>query len=336
MTQNEGMPRAEAIFTAVAYGDAAGLPVETMHADDIAERYGYIRSLIPPTDNPFFKGEYPVGTTSDDTQLTLAVAESLVEAGAYEQRSQADRHLAAYHRAPRIMVDGSEKVQGWGGSTTRSLDRIEQGIDPMYSGERSGAGNGVVMKLAPLALWNTLTDANEFKRASSYDLLTDMTHDSDIARITTQLHGEVLRSLMVASPMSETIRAVLDSAPGSDRFTREFSMIKLAVAEPCRNLEGLIERYAAGKSGFDYGFYVPETLAMAYDIYSGYCDEPEAAIYTAVNLGGDSDSIASIVASMLASDGHTELPSDYDKIQDLETIHEKAAAFERAAEGEIS
>lgn len=69
---------ARQILPAIAYGDAAGLPVEGKPAECIRERYGRITELQAPSDHPFFPGSAR-GTVSDDTQLSLAVARSLLK-----------------------------------------------------------------------------------------------------------------------------------------------------------------------------------------------------------------------------------------------------------------
>lgn len=68
----------EQLLPAIAYGDAAGLPVETMSRERIAETYGSIDHLLPATCNPFYIGEFTPGTWSDDTQLSMAVARTPV------------------------------------------------------------------------------------------------------------------------------------------------------------------------------------------------------------------------------------------------------------------
>ena len=42
------------LIPAVAYGDAAGLPVETLSAQKIEYDYGYINQIVSPPLNPFY------------------------------------------------------------------------------------------------------------------------------------------------------------------------------------------------------------------------------------------------------------------------------------------
>lgn len=316
------------VLPAIAYGDAAGLPVEGKSAGYIRKRYGRIAELQAPSDHPFFPGSVR-GTVSDDTQLSLAVAESLIRTGGFSLESLADEHVAAYRQAPRT----AEGVPcGWGGSTVKAVERMISGVPPRESGEKGKAGNGVVMKMAPLVVWQVLGEVDGRTRRGQYDLLTNMTHNSEIARICTRLHGEVLSALLEGRTVSEAADRFIQTLAVND-FSKESELLYRAVYNPCQTDEELVERYAAGKSGTDYGFYVPETLAIAYDIFLGAGGDMQAAVYRAVNLGGDSDSTASIVAAMIAcqSGGAYKEPPDMESVQGIEQLRTVSTQLAEAA-----
>lgn len=240
---------ARQILPAIAYGDAAGLPVEAMSAEQISENYGRITELQAPSDHPFFPGSAR-GTVSDDTQLSLAVAESLIRTGGFSLESLADEHIAAYRQTPRT-TEGAPC--GWGGSTIKAVERMISGIPPRESGEKGKAGNGVVMKMAPLVVWQVLGEVDKRTRRGQYDLLTNMTHNSEIARICTRLHGEVLSALLEGRTVSEAADRFIQTLAVND-FSKESELLYRAVYNPCQTDEELAERYAAGKSGTGYGF----------------------------------------------------------------------------------
>lgn len=315
------------VLPAIAYGDAAGLPVEGKPAEYIRERYGRITELQAPSDHPFFPGSAR-GTVSDDTQLSLAVARSLINNG-FSLELLADEHIAAYRQAPRA-AEGAPR--GWGGSTVKAVERMISGVSPRKSGEKGKAGNGAVMKMAPLVVWQVLGEVDGRTRRGQYDLLTNMTHNSEIARICTRLHGEVLSALLEGRTVSEAANRSIRTL-AVNGFSKESELLHRAVYNPCQTDEELAERYAAGKLGTDYGFYVPETLAIAYDIFLGAGGDMQAAVYRAVNLGGDSDSTASIVAAMIAcqSGGVYKEPPDMESVQGIEQLRTVSAQLAEAA-----
>lgn len=328
--------RFDLLLPAVAYGDAAGLPTEAKSAAWIEDQYGRIEQLIPPEHNGIFAGDLPAGTTSDDTQLTRVVASSLLEREHFSLDDIANRHVDAYYETTKTTTDSRTIVQGWGRSTTEAIERLISGVDPRASGRPGGAGNGIIMKMAPLSLWHVGQQTPEADRLRHYDLLTTMTHDSDIARACTRIHGEVLRALMRATPHTVNLDnlVVAQAKMYGGIFPEDMELITRAVVAPCETDTMLRTRYAEGRSGKDYGFYAAETLAIAYDIFAASGNDLQIAVYRAVNLGGDSDSVASIVASMVVAAGYETgdtLPDDFTYTDNYLINHNLSRKLAKAA-----
>ena len=68
------------LFIGTAIGDALGMPVETFDRDRIRKEYGTLMTYVSPAGHKWFNGELP-GTTTDDTQLFLAIARAIAETG---------------------------------------------------------------------------------------------------------------------------------------------------------------------------------------------------------------------------------------------------------------
>lgn len=304
----------------IAYGDAMGLPTETKSAIDIAQRYGFIDTLMPPVDNPYYPGDFPVGTTSDDTQLSVAVAESLLAVDGFDLDAQAAEHLRVFHETPKTKnFKGEWAVRGWGRSTTASMERLAAGVSPHESGHPNGAGNGILMKMAPLVYWQAARQIDRETRRQQYDELTTMTHDSDVARACTRVHGDVLHELMRRPGMTiaEFQAFALDTVCG-DPVADPKGRIERALRFPAKSFTQLVGRYAYGQKNGHYGFFVPNTIAMAYDVFMASGGEYKTAVTYAVNLGGDTDSIASISGAMSDtwSAGEFARPADFEQVCD--------------------
>jgi ADP-ribosylglycohydrolase len=314
----------DALLTAVAYGDAAGLPVETKSAGYIAKKYGYIDHLIAPTENPFYGGDLPAGSWSDDTQLSLTIASALVKADGFDILSIARAHIEAYDQTPEVVSENGKVVKrGWGGSTTRSIERMINGISPSLAGEKGGAGNGILMKLSPLVFWQVARHMSDEQRYTQYDQLTTMTHDSDVARVCTRVHGDVLQYLLSQEYDAVAfINYVIDSAEYHESHLKTNHDTSQGLHYLQQNNQPsssqILQQFDNPTSGFKYGFYAPETLAIVYGAFMSHAPDFNRAVYAAVNIGGDSDSTASIVASMIhfLCNGEQTLPDDCDKIVD--------------------
>jgi ADP-ribosyl-[dinitrogen reductase] hydrolase len=328
----------ENLLPSVAYGDAAGVPVETKSFTYITEKHGKLTRLIPTTDNFYFKGEWPVGKTSDDTQLSVAVTNALIKANGFDLRRIADEHIDAYHDTPEYTLqDGRVKKIGWGGSTTSSIQRIIDGASPQESGFKGGDGNGILMKMAPLVYWQYARFMSDKQRYQQYDQLTTMTHDSDVARVSTRVHGDVLYDILLDNYNYKTLgnRAYYlamyhekQLGGSTNDVSSNLNFLRGHNIESIPEIEGIYARKNPGlddrEFGKSYGFYVPETLAISYAAFRLGRGDYRRTVYTAVNLGGDADSTASITGAMVnfARKGEQDMPDDIDKVQDIDKLRE--------------
>ncbi len=317
------------LLPAVAYGDAAGLPAETMSAQKIKDEYGSINRLVTPTNNPFYENA-PIGSWSDDTQLSLAIARALIKNSGFDISAIAQEHIEELQRTPLVQVGKGEPVpRGWGHSTAESIQKLLVGINPDKSGKKDGAGNGIVMKMSPLALWHIGQNIPDEQRWQEYDQLTTMTHDSDTARVCSRVHGDVLKYLFEQGDegLAEYIQESVMFHENEFTTTKDTSKSLAFLAKIQSFDQTTILEHTDGK-----GFWVPQTLAMAYATYLEYAPDFHKTVFAAVNLGGDTDSNASIVATMIAFRSHgVDLPSDIYQLHDLANLERISSQLARAA-----
>ena len=322
------------LLPAIAYGDAAGLPVETWTVPQIKAHYGWLHRLEIVTGNPYFGNENRAGVWSDDTQLSMAVAKAITVSGTFDIQAQATAFVDAYNETPRIQYKGQLVPRGWGGSTTNAAKRIAEGVSPLESGELGGAGNGVVMKLAPLVYWQAAQRISDADRYDQYDKITTMTHDSDTARWASRVHGDILHSLLT-SDVANTPDYMAAHIIATARKHEVVLGIQDQVSDCLQYLlqaDALDQEYIL-KHTDAKGFYVPQTLAMVYGVFLRQPKSLEQAVYMAVNMGGDTDSTASIIAGMFNfyKKGDVLLPGDVSKLQDLRTLQSVSRALTQVA-----
>jgi len=316
----------EVLLPAIAYGDAAGLPVETRTAEYIAATHGQIAELIPTKENPYFgSSEYP-GTWSDDTQLSLAVAKALIKANGFDLKTMAETHLEAYNATEEIIRERDGKLikRGWGGSTTGAMEKLQSGVSPLKSGSLDGTGNGVLMKMAPLAYWQAVRKTPALTAYKQYDQLTNLTHNGAIARMTTRIHGDVLAYLLREEYDKTTFLHVLEGSMVLHEFdAQQVADIELGyMRDQLKYLYGTVNKDTILAETDAKGFYAPQTLAMAYGAFMAHNGEFTPSVYEAVNLGGDTDSLASIVASMSVFNTKDVLrmPIDHQNLEELQEL----------------
>ncbi len=126
----------------LAAGDALGAPFEGLRPG----WFGPVEEMV----GGGFHGVEP-GQWTDDTSMALCLAESLVECGGFDPVDQLRRYLAWYREG---YLSSKDHCFGIGGTTREALERFERTGEP-YCGstDSSRAGNGSIMRLAPVPLF---------------------------------------------------------------------------------------------------------------------------------------------------------------------------------------
>jgi len=290
--------RARGILLGLACGDALGRPVEFSSASSIAAEHGQLDEMVGHG-----TWNQPAGTITDDTEQALCIARSLVEQQAFDPADIAARFVEWYDSGPFDI----------GRMTMKSLSRLKHGDDWNEAGqhvwqaspEGQNAGNGSVMRCPPLAI----PYATDRER-----LVTVSRHSSQITHADPRCtDGCVVLNLTLAglledasTPLRDALDYVDASAP--DELTTALS--PLARGET--------------PSSLDTSGYVIHSLQTA--LHDGlHAETAEEAIVTAVNRGGDTDTIGAIAGAVAGAQfGASQLPdrwlSAIDETDELDTL----------------
>lgn len=289
-------------FEAIAIFDALGLPTESLEEAHILKELPTAANeyLRCPQTHPSYNEQVP-GRWSDDTQLSLAVAEAIIKTdGAIDMKTIAKKHVDA----------AAESMLGWGKGTKKSVARLaENNLNYKDSGEQNSAGNGVIMKMMPLILamhYNHDFESEE-KRFEIVQDFTYMTHRSVIALVCSLVHANMLEEVLL------TTQSEIQTKEGRHTFLSK----SLAHAKKfedqlgekehllSQRLQGLLDNFddlATNKTLLAIAnggkCFVPESLTMCYGLLGTAFDFSSA--HRAVIIGGDTDSNAAIVGSMVA------------------------------------
>jgi ADP-ribosyl-[dinitrogen reductase] hydrolase len=143
-------------LTGLLEGDALGVPYE-FHAPEQLPSLAEIEFVPPPAFRRAHDGT-PPGTWSDDGAQALALLASLLECETLDLSDFA-RRLLAWADHGEYAVD--RRVFDIGGQTSRAFSRLRAGVAPAQAGPNGewDNGNGSLMRVLPLALWHTGSDA---------------------------------------------------------------------------------------------------------------------------------------------------------------------------------
>ena len=110
------------------------------------------------------------GQWTDDTSMALCLAESLIERKDFDPRDQVERYVRWWRKGH---LSSTGECFDIGGTTSSALTRFENGGDP-YAGidAPNTAGNGSIMRLAPVPLFFAEDPEKGIKMAAESSLTT--------------------------------------------------------------------------------------------------------------------------------------------------------------------
>lgn len=272
-----------------AVGDAAGLRREGLSRRRAQRLYG-ARDVRPE----LICGR---GFCSDDTEHTLLVAYSLVLAGCDPTRFE--REFA--HQLKRWIATAPVGV---GFATLKACIKLLLGVGPARSGVRS-AGNGPAMRSALLGIIsNSPEHLVELNRRS-----TRLTHTDARAEEGALLVARAAGLMQTGS--RQTPLAFLQEASRSLEGAELRGRIENAILALER---GESPQEFAVSQGWGDGVtgYVNQTVPAALYCWARFPDDLRRCVASAVLLGGDTDSVASIAGAVCGANiGVDAVPPDW-------------------------
>jgi poly(ADP-ribose) glycohydrolase ARH3 len=312
-------------------GDVIGAAVE-------AESPGYIRKTFKSLDDilalksvpELLSGEWEVGRFTDDTQMTICVAEWLTSGATLDGKSLLERFCRMYepwrHYGPgvRLILESFPKAR------ERWMD-LATVMFPQGS-----YGNGSAMRVAPIGLFlhNDLAGLIEATRTSSV-----VTHSHHMA-----VQGATLQAAAVATATRGELEparflGTLNIALAHfEKIGQDTSVYRMALA---RVAEGISKNLPAQRmvAYLGNGIKAQEAVPMAIYCFLANRDSFEKAVEAAIFLGGDTDTIASMTGAISgAALGEASVPERWlrrvrEKIHTPEKLQQLARELFTIAEG---
>lgn len=255
-------------------GDALGVPYEFHAPEQLPERAAL--EMVPPAGFQRSHSRVPPGTWSDDGAQALALLDALLTCGHLDVADLGSRLVDWYQRG-RYAVDNL--VFDCGIQTSAALQRIVQGEPAVTAGARHerANGNGALMRVLPLALWHTGTDAELVRDAARQGRPT---HGHRRSEICCALYCLWARRIVqgAADPWAEAVVSTraLCTEPGD--------AAELAIIDP--------DQLGGSGSG-----YVVDSLRSAHTVVAGERSY-EATVRAAIALGNDTDTTACIAGGI--------------------------------------
>lgn len=317
---SDNMRRKEKIsggILGVVVGDALGLPVQFLSREEVRQNpikgmTGYGTFNTPP------------GTWSDDSSLTLCLAESLCEAG-YDLQDIARRFIRWYKEGHWTPFGYAFDI---GGATHRAISRLMAGVDPLNAGpaDEWSNGNGSLMRILPAVLY--FAELKEQEMFNKICQISRITHGHPRSRLACCLYALVVTGLLKGNGPAaayEYMMQVANKAFNDSDLGGELSHFERILSGA---LPGLPES-AIKSSG-----YVVDTLEAALWCLlnnNNFAD----TLLAAVNLGDDTDTVGAVTGGLAGVHyGYGSIPEDWArKLIRFEEIEDLVERFAGACDG---
>lgn len=300
--------RIEGMLLGLAIGDALGNTTEGQLPAQRRRKYGEIRHYLPNR----YAGNRTVGLPSDDSQMAFWTLECLL----------ADERIVPEHLAEAF---SSRHIFGIGG-TVRAFLNAYTSDRPWYEAAQHSAGNGALMRVAPVILPHLGTSSPALWEDA---ILAGAVTHNDVTSIgaCVALGGMLWGLIGMEQPPEPTwwvdtycrfaapIEGDIQLRPRHDTLDFTGPAWKLVDTAVRQAVADGLSALAACNRWYS-GAYLLETVPSAVYILARHGHDPAEAIVRAVNDTKDNDSIAAIVgAAVGALHGRSSLPQRW--IEDL-------------------
>jgi len=285
-----------------AIGDALGMPAEGKSPETIRELYGTMNIYKAPKSKKGkpFHHNLDRGMWTDDTQLMMAIAQSLIHKKAIDFDDIAKNHVIAFN-----------EKRGWGKATMYSVQRIADGVPWWNSYEIDAAGNGPPMKIAPIGVLFGLEYINQFEMVNVVTNISRMTHEDSRATISAIAQCHLIKTAMMYCHIG--LRAEIYHLHNIIRdLERSFGY---RGARFSTVFERAIKMAENGESDADIrneikaGPFVLESFPFMCALVYKYFAHPDKCLERIINQGGDADTTGSMAGVLLgAAHGYSRFP----------------------------
>lgn len=268
---------AEAIVFGLALGDALGYPTEFLKLPQIKAKYSAqgIQDLPDPA------------LYSDDTQMTLALTEGLLDAGL---DADLDTQMNAVGKRFIAWMHSPDNNRAPGRTCMAGVERFESGTSWRLAGIAHSKGCGSAMRVATIGYFYQHDEERLREVAEASGIITHR-HPAAVAASIGAAY--LVKLALDGVPVSEYGRRMTSFVDGvSDEF--DAALYRVGHVGGWTDEEAALDHIGEGWVG-------EEAVALAFYCVLRYPDDYVACMRRAANSNGDSDSVACIAGGIMGA-----------------------------------
>jgi len=282
-----------------AVGDALGMPVEGLSHTNVRTYYRGIKQYEPDR----HRRDLTAGQWTDDTQFTFALAAALTDwLRATDHPHRFDAALA--ERLAAAYVALLPEARRWGPTSRAAVERLAAGTPWTEAGDAAHPSNGAAMRAAPLGVWWAALEVPFTQALAFLRAVLEVTHRHPAALVAgigqAFAVAEVLRTPPEAfdpqtfwSRLLEAVRrAEAELGDTSAACSRRLALL----ADHLRDFPLDLQDLCHGTSA-----RADESWPFAVAMFARNPDLLEATLLSAINVGGDADTVGAMVGALLGA-----------------------------------
>jgi len=279
----------------VCVGDALGVPVEFVSRDKL--RLNPIKDMVG-----YGTHNQPPGTWSDDSSLTLCLAESLCKG--FDIHDIANKFIKWLYEGYWTPYGETFDI---GNTTYIAISRLKSGVNPLDAGPKDefSNGNGSLMRILPLSFY-----LEKMKKEEQFEIthkVSRITHGHLRSQMACGIYIQIAINLLKEDPPEIAYKKAKEIS--LDYYSREPYVYELKHFD--RILKSDIRKLSI--NSIKSTGYVIDTLEAS--LWSFLNSKTfKDAVLTAVNLGGDTDTIGAVTGGLAGIYyGYSAIPKDWVK-----------------------
>lgn len=263
----------------LAIADAMGVPLEGMTRDvlinePVVEMMGNLANNMPK------------GSFSDDTSLTLATVDAIIQKGKVDTKEIANNFVKW---ADEGAYTPTGVAFGIGSTTNEAIDRIKDGIKPEKCGLKEGRnnGNGSLMRMCPIIYYAYAKRLNSKKVLELVTKVSSITHANEVSILACFIYVMFGIELLEQKDFYSAYQRIrtLNYSKFSEEALSKFDRI---LVKDIRTMN-VNDIKSTG--------YVVDTLEATFWLLFN-TETYNQAVIGAINLGGDTDTIGACTGAM--------------------------------------
>jgi ADP-ribosylglycohydrolase len=295
--------KVDALLIGLALGDAHGMPFEMLSRKDVRKHkknsnYDMNRNFfVDIPDFHFLKRDLNKAEVTDDTILTKHFGEYLLDSKGEIDKEDYFSSLGKFINNKKLIKKGII-----GPSTSRSVNKILRN-DNLKISERAGISNGLTLKATVLAYFLPLEskkmNLEKIKELAYYSHYTDTAISAAAgvyAALAEALSGNSLDQIFSSalSYMKSGEKYGIQTFYPSVYKRTNFLFKYINDFKKNESLDFIADVMGTGINSY-------ESVVSALAIFKLYPESSEQALSAAVDIGGDTDSIAALVGALVGA-----------------------------------